>query len=327
MLDPDMTRVLESLKAMKPMEEMTLEELRAFVVPTPVEQRRPVGGIEDFATPGGIPIRLYRPTRRRSDNLMVYLHGGGFVIGSIETHENVARNFCEALGANTLSVEYRLAPEHRFPAGLDDCLAAVRWAAAHASELGVSRDRIILGGDSAGATLAAVTCLRLRDDGGPAIAGQVLGYPVTDYHTPPTQSYIDNAKGYSLTRAAMIRFWRYYINDASEQRHPYAAPLNAADLSSLPPALILTAEYDPLRDEGEAYAARLRESGVPVKLTRYDGLIHGFLRMTAISSRAAATFEDIREWVDSLLPPVWRATQPDFRDYPSTAVTASSTTN
>lgn len=300
MLDPVMAAVLEQLKNTRPMDQMSLEEIRAFVAPMPIENRRPVGRVEDRLIPGEIPVRIYRPTALRSDSLLVYFHGGGFVIGSIETHDNVAREMCETLGCTTISVDYRLAPEHPFPAAPDDTLASVRWAAEHAAELGVSPDRIILSGDSAGANLAAVTCLRLRDEGGPSVAGQILVYPVTDYHTPPTPSYIANAEGYSLTRGAMIRFWRDYITDASEQRHPHAAPLNAGDFSGLPPALILTAEYDPLRDEGEAYAAKLKDAGVPVQSIRYDGLIHGFLRMTTISKRAAAALDDMREWVKGL---------------------------
>ena len=300
MLDPDMARILDVLNDMKPMEDMTLKELRAFLAPLPKDQRRPVGGFKDVVTPEGIPVRLYTPTQRRSDALLVYIHGGGFVLGSVESHDNVARELCEALGAATISIEYRLAPEHRFPAAPDDCLAGVLWAARNAEALGANPGRIILSGDSAGANLAAVTCLRLRDEGGPAIAGQVLVYPVTDYHTPPTPSYIENADGFALTRSAMIRFWRDYITDPSEQRHPYAAPLNAPNLSNLPPALVLTAEYDPLRDEGEAYAEKLRGAGVPVSLKRYDGLIHGFLRMTAASPRAAESVDQIRNWVEGL---------------------------
>lgn len=299
MLDPVMAAVLEQLKGMTPMEEMGLEELRAFVKPVPPAQRRPVGSVRDMAVPGGVPLRVYTPTARRSGALLVYFHGGGFVLGTVETHDNVARDLCETLGCVTVSVDYRLAPEHRFPAAPDDCLAAVRWLAGNAGDLGAPGP-LLLSGDSAGANLAAVTCLRLRDEGGPRVAGQILVYPVTDYHTPPTPSYLANAEGFSLTRGAMIRFWRDYLNDEAEKDHPHAAPLKAGDLSGLPPALVLTAGYDPLRDEGEAYAARLEAAGVPVRLIRYDSLIHGFLRMTAISPRAAATLDDIRGWADTL---------------------------
>lgn len=300
MLDPVMATVLEQLKAFKPMEQMTLAEMRAFVAPMPIEKRPPVGSVEDIAIADGILARLYRPAGPRSDDLIIYFHGGGFVIGSIETHDHVARDLCRAASCTVLSVDYRLAPEHRFPAAPDDCLAAARWAAENAATLGISPQRIILSGDSAGANLAAVTALRLRDEGGQQAAGQVLVYPVTAYHIPPTPSYLANAKGYSLTRASMIRFWDDYVASEADTRHPHAAPLLAKNLSGLPPALVLTAEYDPLRDEGEAYAARLEEAGVPTKLVRHDGMIHGFLRMAAISERAAAAFADIAAWIRAL---------------------------
>ncbi len=300
MLDPTMVAVLEQLKDIKPMDQMSLDELRAFVTPMPMERRRPVASVEDIVIPPAIPARVYRPTQTKIDALLIYFHGGGFVIGTVETHDHVAREFCEALGCTTISVDYRLAPEHRFPAAPDDCLAAVRWAGENAAALGVPSGRIILIGDSAGGNLATVTCARLRDEGGPAIAGQILAYPVTDYHSPPTHSYLANAEGYSLTRGAMIRFWRDYLVDEAESRHPHAAPMRAADLSNLPPALVLTAEYDPLRDEGEAYAARLEQAGVGVKLIRYDGLIHGFLRMTSVSPPAAGALTDIADWCQAL---------------------------
>lgn len=300
MLDPTMVAVLEQLKDIKPMDQMSLDELRAFVTPMPMERRRPVASVEDIVIPPALPARLYRPTQAKTDALLIYFHGGGFVIGTVETHDHVAREFCEALGCATISVDYRLAPEHRFPAAPDDCLAAVRWAGENAAALGVPSGRIILIGDSAGGNLATVTCARLRDEGGPAIAGQILAYPVTDYHSPPTPSYLANAEGYSLTRGAMIRFWHDYLVEEAESRHPHAAPMRAADLSNLPPALVLTAEYDPLRDEGEAYAARLEQAGVAVKLIRYDGLIHGFLRMTSVSPRAAGALTDIADWCQAL---------------------------
>lgn len=300
MLDPHMAAVLDQLRGTKPMDQMSLEELRAAMAPVPMERRRPVARVEDITIPTKIPARIYRPTAAQFDALLIYFHGGGFVIGTIETHDHVARDLCETLGCTTLSVDYRLAPEHRFPAGPDDCLAAVRWAGENAAALGVPSGRIVLIGDSAGGNLATVTSARLRDEGGPAIAGQVLAYPVTDYHTPPTSSYLANAEGYSLTRGAMIRFWHDYLAEECQSSHPHAAPLRADDLSSLPPTLVLTAEYDPLRDEGEAYAARLEQAGVPVTLIRYDGFIHGFLRMTSVSPRAAAALTDIANWCAKL---------------------------
>jgi len=240
------------------------------------------------------------PEAAARGGLTVFFHGGGFVIGSLETHDHVCRDLRAQSGAAVLSVDYRLAPEHKFPAAPDDCLQAVRWAAEHAAALGVDPSRIVLAGDSAGATLAAVTALRLRDEGGPAVRAQVLVYPVTDYHTPPTRSYLENAEGYSLTRAAMIRFWADYLHDAHNAQdalHPHASPLRAASLAGLPPALVLTAEYDPLRDEGEKYAHRLLDAGVPVTLWRHAGLIHGFFRMGLASVRAREALARTAAWI------------------------------
>jgi acetyl esterase len=301
-LDPEIAAVLEMLKGAPPMDTMEIGALRASMIPMPVAARPPVGSINDIALPGGLAARIYQPVARQCDSLIVFFHGGGFVLGSIETHDHLARGLCIAAGCAVLSLDYRLAPEHRFPAATDDCLLAARWARDNAASLGASSRRIVLAGDSAGGNLATVTTMRLRDGGLPQVSGQLLGYPVADYHTPPTPSYIENASGYSLTRAAMIRFWNDYVSSEAEAFHPHASPLRSTDLSGLPPALILTAQFDPLRDEGEVYAAKLKDSGVPVRLIRYDGLIHGFLRMAAVSARARQSFTEIGEWVRSLPP-------------------------
>ena len=205
-----------------------------------------------FGPAGDIPIRLYAPQGQGPFPLVVFFHGGGFVVGNLDTADEMCRTVCWGAGCSVLSVDYRLAPEHKFPAAPDDCLAATRWAAAHAGEFNADPARLVVAGDSAGGNLAAVTALRLRDEGGPALRGQLLIYPVTDYHTPPTPSYLANAHGYLLTREMMIWFWRHYLNRASEASHPHASPLRAPDLRGLPPALVITAEYDPLRDEGNA---------------------------------------------------------------------------
>ena len=301
-LDPEIATVLEKLKDMKPMDQMSVEELRASMVPVPMEARAAVGSVKDGATDAGIAIRAYQPVERKCDSLIVFFHGGGFVIGDLETHDHVCRDLCVASGCAVVAVDYRRAPEHRFPAATDDCLAAARWAAGAADRFGAAADRLVLAGDSAGATLAAVTAIRLRDEGGPRPSGQLLAYPVTDYHTPPTQSYLVNATGYSLTRNAMIRFWSDYLASEVDARHPHASPLRTDDLSGLPPAMVITAEFDPLRDEGDAYAERLARAGVPVTHCREDEVIHGFLRMSLVSRRARETFSQIGEWVRSLSP-------------------------
>lgn len=298
-LDPQIAPLLAALQAMPPMEGMTLQELRN-VYPPPPADREPVGQVQELLVPSAgepIPARLYRPQAMERTGLTVFFHGGGFVIGSIESHDAACRRLCKLTGAAVLSVEYRLAPEHPFPAAPDDALQAVRWAAQQAPAWRLSPARLVLAGDSAGGALAAVTALRLRDEGGPRVAGQVLVYPMADYHTPPTPSYLAYESGYFLTRAAMVRFWREYLSRAEDGLHPHASPLRATDLSSLPPALVLTAEFDPLRDEGERYAHRLLDAGVPVTLRRQAGLIHGFLRMFGVSDKARDAMEYTAQWI------------------------------
>ncbi len=207
------------------------------------------------------------------------------------------RPLCRGAGCIVISVGYRLAPEHRFPAAPDDCLAATRWAAGHAAELGADPARLVVAGDSAGGNLAAVTALRIRDEGGPLLCGQLLIYPVAGYHTPPTPSYLANADGYLLTRAMMIWFWGHYLNHPDEAGDPYAAPLAAPDLAGLPPALVITAEFDPLRDEGERYAERLHAAGVPAVFSRYDGMIHGFLLLTDLFDEGRRALDEAITWL------------------------------
>jgi acetyl esterase len=180
-----------------------------------------------------------------------------------------------------VSVDYRLAPEHRFPAGPEDCYAATRWVAEHAAELGIDPGRLAVGGDSAGGCLTAVVAQMARDRRGPALRYQLLVYPVTNCDFG-TDSYRDNAEGYFLTRSMMEWFWRQYLADPAHAEEPYASPLRAEDLDGLPPGLCITAEFDPLRDEGEAYAERARSAGVELATSRYDGMFHGFFAMDAM---------------------------------------------
>jgi acetyl esterase len=203
------------------------------------------------------------------------------VIGDIETHDVVCRELANAGGCMVASVEYRLAPEHRFPVAAEDCYAVTTWLAAHAGELGVDAKRIAVGGDSAGGNLSAVVAQLARDRGGPALAFQLLIYPATDA-ARDSVSHRENGQGYLLTSDAMTWFLGHYLgNDASLHGDPRCSPLRANDFRGLPPALVITAEYDPLRDEGEAYGERLRAAGVPVTVTRYPGMIHGFFAMGA----------------------------------------------
>jgi len=248
--------------------------------------------------PGGpLRLRIYTPHGTDPLPLLVFFHGSGFVLCSLDTHDGMCRNLCAGAGCVVASVDYRLAPEHKFAAGAEDCLHATRWARMHAVELGADPMRIAVAGDSAGGNMAAVTAIRLRDEGGPALCGQLLLYPVTDYHTPGTPSYEQNAEGYGLTRDTMKWFWSHYLRGPSEGTHPHASPLRAPDLSGLPSALVITAEYDPLRDEGELFAERLRASGVPTALSSYDGVNHGFMFWAGGVDKAGVAMNEGCEWL------------------------------
>ena len=249
--------------------------------------------IEDRKIPGPageLPVRIYQPHGVGVKPVLLFIHGGGWVIGSLDSYDATCREFAQSAGCVVVSVDYRLAPEHRYPAAPDDCYAALRWVAAHAASLGADAKRLAVGGDSAGGNLSAVVAQMARDKGGPAIRFQLLIYPVTDadFSTP---SYTQNAEGYLLTTSAMKWFWGHYASDA-QRREPYASPLRAKDLSGLPAAWVCTAEFDPLRDEGEAYAKRLQQAGVSTTLTRYDGLIHGFISFGLVSPKAQAAVDE-----------------------------------
>ncbi len=251
--------------------------------------------------PGGsLLLRIYTPLGRGPFPLLAFFHGSGFVLCSLDTHDGMCRNLCAGAGCVVVSVDYRLAPEHKFPAGADDCLFATRWIADHAAELNGDAGRLAVAGDSAGGNLAAVTALRVRDEGGPALCGQLLIYPVTDYHTPGTPSYADNAEGYGLTRDTMRWFWGHYLASEADAVHPHASPLRAQDFSRLPPALVVTAEFDPLRDEGEAYAAKLRAAGVEATTSRWDGMNHGFFFWAGRVDKAGAAVDESCTWLHGI---------------------------
>jgi acetyl esterase len=274
-LDPQTTAFLKTLDTSAPLTALTIPDARAATRLRNLADTEPVPlhSVCDL-TLGAIGARLYRPVPEPAQPVLIYFHGGGWTLCDLDTHDATCRRLALASGAAVLSVDYRLAPEHRFPAAVDDAIDAVRWVARNGVQLGLDPARIAVSGDSAGANLAAVACLIARDSGGPPIRAQVLIVPVTDA-VSSRPSYVENAEGYYLTRDAMTWFFHHYINGQTPDWRVF--PLQAPSLASLPPALVLTAEFDPLRDEGEEYAARLAREGTPVELTRYSGTIHQFV--------------------------------------------------
>jgi acetyl esterase len=257
-----------------------------------------VAHVEDRTVPGphgGIPVRIYRPRDEVDLPVLVWLHGGGWTIGSVDVYDPITRAIANAAGCIIVSVDYRLAPEHPFPAPLDDCWAAVQWAGSHAADFGGDPARVAIGGDSAGGNLSAVCALLARDAGGPTLALQLLVYPTTDARCG-AESQTTNGQGYLLERAQLDWFYDCYLRNGGDRADWRVSPLLAPSLEAVAPALVITAEYDPLRDEGEAYAKRLADAGVPVEVTRYDGMIHAFFGLTmtfddahdALSQSAAA---------------------------------------
>jgi acetyl esterase len=305
-LHPKVEKLLAGMArlGLKPIDETPLPEARRQMVEASglLSPPEPVHSSNDLTIPapeGEIPLRIYRPSEG-SLPVVVYFHGGGWVIGSIDSHDGYCRSLANAANCVVVSVEYRLAPEHKYPAATNDAYAAVEWISQNAETIGGRAGPIGIAGDSAGGNLAAVVALMSRDRGGPAIGCQVLIYPITDCHLE-TPSYLQFAEDYFLTRRAMIWFWDQYCPNPSERNQPYASPLRAETLNNLPPALILTAQYDPLRDEGEAYAASLREASVPCRLIRYDGMIHGFTRRFQLLDAAQEALTATVNWIQSHL--------------------------
>ncbi len=250
----------------------------AFNAPMPASV-----AIADRAFPGPageIPVKVFTPRGGGPFPLLVYLHGGGWVIGSPGTHQKLCAELAEGAGVVVVSVHYRLAPEHPAPASLDDCVAAIRWAVAHAGEMNADGSRFAIGGDSAGGNLTAAAALRLRDEGGPSAKLQLLLYGAFE-HNVDRGSVVSNGEGKILTRQAMIWFWDHYLSGGASDKDPYVAPL-FGDLRGLPPAHLIVGTLDPLLDDSKAFAARLKDAGVPAKLSVYEDMPHVFLQLSAM---------------------------------------------
>lgn len=301
MLDPQAKAYLDLLASLgapplhtlaAPQARTAYKKARAIAQPAPPEVGA-VAALSAEGPAGAIPLRYYRPLGTAAGDVLpvlVFLHGGGWTIGDLDTHDVVCRELCNRAACAVIAVDYRLAPEHKFPAAVDDTIAATRWIAQHAQRLALDPARCAIGGDSAGGNLATVAALALRDSGGPRLALQLLIYPATDMRcTAP--SHTRNGTGYLLTRDAIDYFSRCYLNGPQDLTDWRASPALAASLRGLPPAFVLTAGYDPLLDEGAAYAQALRAAGVAVEYTCFEAQIHGFITMSKLVDEAAVAFE------------------------------------
>ena len=297
--------MLDKAAGLPPIQTVAVAAIRAgdvarYSFGAPLE---PVGSVEDRdieGPRGALRVRIYRPDGVDGRPVVVFFHGSGFVICSIETHDAMCRQVCRRAGVVVVSVDYALAPEQRFPAAPDDAFAATRWVAAHARGFGGDPARLAVMGDSAGANLAAVVTLRARDEGGPSIRAQVLIYPVTDHYSVQRPSYSERGTGCGLTRDGMMWFWDHYV-DAAAGGDPWVSPMRAATLRGLPPAYVVTGEYDVLRDEGVAYADRLAAEGVAVARVHYGDMNHGFLNWVGLVDRSGEAMDAACGWLRGAL--------------------------
>lgn len=310
-LDPDAAAVFAAFQAADrpPYESVSPTVAREFYLagrpvsnpePPDLESAKP---LSIPAPHGAIPARIYTPnTLRKNDGLspgLVFFHGGGWVIGDLDSHDVVCRKLAHEAEMIVISVDYRLAPEHKFPAAADDAIAATGWVAANAKALGIDAGQISIGGDSAGGNLAAVVALAARDGDGPKLAGQVLIYPATDFamshpsHSEPETSIL-------LTHSVIRWFSNHYLNGTADIDHWKASPARAQTLAGLPPSYVLTAGADPLRDEGDEYAARLKQAGVAVAYRHFPGQFHGFFTMGKLLPQANVALSEIAAWLKAL---------------------------
>ena len=299
-LHPQALEVIEATRALglPPNYTVTPQEARANAAMRPRGAGPDVGKVDNRSVPGpagDVPVRIYTPEGDGPFPILVWYHGGGWVVGDLESADGTARQLCAGSGNIVVSVDYRLAPEAKFPEPFDDCYYATIWASDHAEQLGGVRGVVSVGGDSAGGNLAAAVSIKAAETGDFRVSHQLLVYPVTDVDFD-TGSYIDNGTGYNLERQGMIWFWDQYLADESQKSDPLVAPLQLSPdfeaIDDLPQALVITAEYDPLRDEGEAYGRLLGEMGVPTETNRYDGMIHGFFSMASVMDTARTAMDD-----------------------------------
>jgi len=298
MIDPDTERLLRQVNTLgvpdieriplaQARTDTTMMDMMAALAGDPVPPPAEVAEVSQIEVPtpsGPVAVRLYRPPGEGTPPLLLWMHGGGFVLGSLDSADPTARELCAGAGVLVASIDYPLAPEHPWPAAPEACHAVAAWVAERAGEIGFDAQRIAVGGDSAGGNLAAVTALLAAERGGPPIAFQLLVYPMCDL-VGNHPSMHENGEGYLLSASRVEWFIRAYLPEGADRTHPHISPIYGR-LSGQPPAAVITAELDPLRDEAEAYATRLRVAGVPARLTRHEGLVHGFLRMGAFSARA-----------------------------------------
>jgi acetyl esterase len=303
-LDPQFKAILAALPPFPDIRTLQIPQLRKIVhqssttaPPLPVA----LGSINDRTIPGpggALPVRIYTPTGNGPFPIIVYFHGGGWVVCDLDTHDMIARGLSHASGAILISVDYRLAPEHRFPAAIDDAWAAVRWASQHAIELGGHPKLLAVAGDSAGGVIASAIALRARDEKGPELAAQVNFYGSCNYPSQLTASARAFAEGPLLSKTDIDYFWSLYLSDpARDQHHPWASPIRAASLAGLPPAFVATAEIDPSRDDTEAFAAKLAAAGTSVTQRRYPGMVHGFLSFLGTIDGAQRAVDECSAWL------------------------------
>lgn len=304
-LHPQVDALLKNMAAAggKAFHEMSVPECRAvfagLLASLPPSTAK-IASVVNKKIPGAageIGIRIYTPEGAGPFPVLSYFHGGGWVIGDLETHDGVCRELAAGAGVIVVAVDYRLAPEHRFPAAPDDCVAAVKWVAANAASFKGDATRLAVGGDSAGGNLSAVVAQTLRDSKGPALAAQLLIYPVTRVDGVASKSMVENAEGYLLQRKDMDWFCGHYLKSPSDGHQPKASPILAKNLAGLPPALVLTCEFDPLRDEGEDYGRALQAAGVKTTVSRYDGTIHAAFNFFNVIEPGRKMVDEACRWL------------------------------